>query len=75
MTATTYAELKTYAESSTAYIIRVQGTISNGANGGKISVKSNKSIIGVGSTAFLNGVGLDIANNNNIIIQNLRMSR
>ena len=74
MTATTYADLKSYAESSTAYIIMVQGTISNGANGGKISVKSNKSIIGVGSTAFLNGVGLDINNANNIIIQNLRIS-
>jgi len=74
VTATTYAELKSYAESATTYIIRVQGTISNGANGGKISVKSNKSIIGVGSTAFLNGVGIDINNANNIIIQNLRIS-
>jgi len=74
VTATTYAELKMYAESSTAYIIKVQGTISNGANGGKISIKSNKTIVGVGSTAFLNGVGLEIANNNNVIIQNLRMT-
>ena len=74
MTATTYAELKMYAESATAYIIRVQGTISNGANGGKVSIKSNKTIVGVGSTAFLNGVGLEIANNNNVIIQNLRMT-
>jgi len=74
VTATTYAELKMYAESSTAYIIRVQGTISNGANGGKVSIKSNKTIVGVGSTAFLNGVGLEIANNNNVIIQNLRMT-
>jgi len=74
VTAATYAELKSYAESATAYIIRVQGTISNGANGGKISVKSNKSIIGVGNTAFLNGVGIDINNANNIIIQNLRVS-
>ena len=74
VTATTFAELKNYAESATAYTILVQGTISNGANGGKISVKSNKSIVGVGSTAFLNGVGIDINNANNIIIQNLRVS-
>ena len=74
VTASTYADLKSYAESSTAYVIMVSGTISNGANGGKISVKSNKSIIGVGSTAFLNGVGIDINNANNIIIQNLRIS-
>ena len=74
VTATTYAQLKSYAESSTAQIIRVEGTISNGADGGTINVKSNKSIIGVGSTAFLNGIGLNIASANNIIIQNLRAS-
>jgi pectate lyase len=74
VTASTYDQLKMYGESATAYIIMVQGTISNGANGGKISVKSNKSIIGVGSTAFLFGVGIDINNANNIIVQNLRVS-
>jgi pectate lyase len=74
VTATTYAELKMYAESSTAYVILVQGTISNGADGGQINVKSNKSLVGVGSTAFLNGVGLNISSANNIIVQNLRIS-
>ena len=74
VTVSTYADLKTYAESSTATIICVQGTISNGANGGQINVKSNKSIIGVGSTALLNGVGLNISSTNNIIIQNLRLT-
>jgi pectate lyase len=52
----------------------VQGTIQNGANGGQIKIKTNKSIIGVGTTAFLNGVGLDISSQNNIIIQNLRIT-
>lgn len=72
--ASSYAELKSYAESSTTYIIMVSGTIENGPDGGKISVKSNKSIIGVGNDAFLYGVGIDINGNNNIIIQNLRVS-
>jgi pectate lyase len=72
--ATTYAELKSYAESSTAYVILVEGTISNGANGGTIAVKSNKSIVGVGGNAFLNGIGLDIDSSNNVILQNLRAS-
>jgi len=72
--ASTYAELKMYAESTTAYVIMVSGTISNGADGGTISVRSNKSIIGVGSTAFLYGIGIGINNNNNIIIRNLRIS-
>jgi pectate lyase len=74
VTVTTFADLRMYAESATAYTIMVQGTISNGANGGQVRVKSNKSIIGVGSTAYLFGVGIDINNANNIIIQNLRMS-
>ena len=74
VTATTYDQLKTYAESSTAYVIRVDGTISNGANGGVIAIKSNKSLIGVGSTAFLNGIGLNINNANNVIVQNLRLT-
>ncbi|MEN3322659.1 T9SS type A sorting domain-containing protein [Mariniflexile soesokkakense] len=74
VTATSYAELKAYAESTTPYIIMVQGTISNGANGGKIDIQSNKSIIGVGNNAFLNGIGLEIKNHNNVIIQNLRIT-
>lgn len=74
VTASTYDQLKTYAESATAYVIMVQGTITNGSAGGQIRVKSNKSLIGVGGTAFLSGVGIDIANSNNVIIQNLRIS-
>ena len=74
VTASSYSQLKSYAESSTTYVIMVMGTISNGANGGQINVKSNKSIIGVGSTALLNGVGLNISSANNIIIQNLRLT-
>jgi pectate lyase len=75
VTVTTFADLKSYAESATAYIIMVQGTISNGASGGQVKIKSNKSIIGIGSTAYLSGIGLDISgSNSNIIIQNLRLS-
>lgn len=74
VSATTFAELKMYAESSAAYVIKISGTISNGPNGGRISIKSNKSLIGVGNNAFLNGVGLEVANNNNVIIQNLRIT-
>ena len=45
VTASTYAQLKMYAESATPYVILVQGTISNGANGGQINVKSaNRSL-------------------------------
>ena len=74
MTAATYDQLKSYAENSTPYVIRVEGTISNGANGGQVNVGSNKSIVGVGGTAFLDGIGLNIKDSNNVIIQNLRIS-
>ncbi len=74
VTATTYAQLKSYAESSPPYVIMVKGTISNGSSGGAINVKSNKSIIGEGSTAFLSGIGLGIGSQNNIIIQNLKIT-
>ena len=74
MTATTYAQLKMFAESATPYVILVQGTISNGANGGQINVKSDKSIVGVGTTALLSGVGLNISSANNIIVQNMRIT-
>lgn len=74
VTATTFAELKMYAESATPYVIKISGTISNGANGGKISIKSNKTLLGVGNNTLLNGVGLEVANSNNVIIQNLRIT-
>jgi pectate lyase len=74
VTASSYADLKSYAESSDAYVILIEGTISNGPDGGKISVKSNKSLIGVGNAAFLDGVGIEINNSNNVVVRNLRVS-
>jgi pectate lyase len=74
VSASSYAELKSYAESATPYVIIIDGTITNGSGGGQVNVGPNKSLIGVGSTAFLSGVGLGISNSNNIIIQNLRIS-
>lgn len=69
-----YSQLKTFAESTATYIIEVSGMIENGADGGSIRVKSNKTIIGIGETAYLHGVGLNITGYNNIIIRNLRIS-
>lgn len=74
VTVTTLAALKQYAESSTPYVILVQGTISNGSSGGQVNVKSNKSIVGIGSSAFLQGVGIQINNSNNVILQNLKIT-
>ncbi|MFL1013506.1 pectate lyase family protein [Flavisericum labens] len=74
VTANTFTALKNYAESATPYVIMVNGTIENGADGGRISIASNKSIIGVGNDAFLYGIGLEVKNNSNVIIQNLKIS-
>jgi len=74
VTASTYADLKKYAESADRLVILVKGTITNGAAGGQIRVKANKSILGVGSTAFLQGVGIDIGSQNNVIVRNLKMT-
>lgn len=74
VTVTNYADLKKHAESASPMIIQVQGTITNGAAGGQIRVKANKSILGVGSTAFLDGVGLDISSQNNVIVRNLKIT-
>jgi pectate lyase len=70
-----YADLKRYAESSDAYTIMINGTISNGSSGGQIRIASNKSLIGVGSSAFLSGVGLDLSGStSNVIVRNLKMT-
>ncbi len=82
VTASNYAELKQYAEQSSdiPYIIYVDGTIhgigsvAEGTYEGSIKVRSNKSIIGLGSTAFFDGVGLTMSGGNNIIVQNIKMS-
>jgi pectate lyase len=74
VTVTNYADLKKHAESASPMIIMIQGTITNGTAGGQIRVKANKSLLGVGSSAFLSGVGLDISSQNNVIVRNLKIT-
>jgi pectate lyase len=74
VTATTYSQLKSYLESSTRYIVRVDRRIYNGTKGGSIKINSNKTLIGVGTAGFLDGIGLSISSQKNIIIQNVKIS-
>ncbi len=74
VTATTFAELKAYLESSTTYIVRVDRRIYNGTKGGKINVNNNKTLLGVGTAGFLDGIGLNISSKSNIIIQNIKIT-
>jgi len=72
VTATTAAQLKTYAESATAYTITVSGTIDLG-DSGRINLKSNKTLKGANSSATIKGT-INLSSVNNVIIQNLNVS-
>lgn len=77
----TYEDLSLYAEAPfTPYIIYIDGTITGTGNvtagdyDGSVRVESNKTIIGLDSTAFLDGVGFTMDGGLNIIVQNIKMS-
>ncbi len=61
-------DFTTYARSSAAYTIILEGELSGS---GTIKVVSNKTIVGAGSGATLNGIGIDVNGAENIIIRNL----
>jgi pectate lyase len=65
----TASELQSAAQSSTRQIIRISGTL----NVSELNVNSNKTLIGVGTNATING-GISINGRNNIILQNLRVN-
>jgi pectate lyase len=68
VTVTSGSALVSAMQSSSASVIRVQGTLTIS---GMQDVASNKTIIGVGSGATITGGGLDIDGVSNVIIQNL----
>ncbi|KAK6086646.1 pectate lyase B [Seiridium cupressi] len=67
----TLAQFTAAAGSSSSYVIVVSGAISGAA---KVSVKSNKSIIGK-SGSSLTGIGLTINGQSNVIVRNLKISK
>jgi len=74
VTVTTVEDLKKYAESAEPATIHINHTLSGGTDGVEIRVKSDKSIIGVGTNGVLQGVGLFLGKVNNIIIRNLKIT-
>jgi pectate lyase len=72
VTATTAAQLRQYAESSTTYTITVSGTIDLGSSG-SVSVKSNKTLKGANTSATVKGT-LSLSGVSNVIIQNLNIT-
>ncbi|MBL7253472.1 RICIN domain-containing protein [Paractinoplanes lichenicola] len=72
VTVTTYADLLRYATAAEAYVIRVSGTITVTPYGNEIAVKSNKTIVGVGTTGRIKNGGFFLgAGVRNVIIRNL----
>lgn len=78
-TVTNLADLRLYAEDEdTPYIVQISGTISTTETGNdaRVRVASDKTIVGLGSTAELDGVWLSIdAGVSDVIIRNLKISR
>ncbi|HMP84090.1 MAG TPA: right-handed parallel beta-helix repeat-containing protein [Verrucomicrobiota bacterium] len=69
VTVTNGAQLKEYADSKAPYIIQVSGTLQ--INGMDTHVRPNKTIIGMGTNAVLEGGGLYLYKSTNVIIRNL----
>lgn len=70
---TTHEELVDYAGREEPLIIRVEGEIVSEPEGFEIPIASNKTIIGIGSTAHLVGGGFAINGTSNIILRNLEI--
>jgi pectate lyase len=74
VTVTTAAQLHTYAESATTYLITVSGTID--LAGTSVKVKSNKTIQGANAAATIKNGALDLGSGNvdNVVIKNLNIT-
>lgn len=71
VTVTTFAELKTAVSGTTPRIVLIKGNFESTS---RLSVGSNKSLIGVSNSAFFNNSGINVQNQSNVIIRNLRMT-
>ncbi len=66
-----FENLKTYLNNDNPYVVQISKKIVGSEN---VKVGSNKSIFGVGDSAHLQGIGLELSDARNIIIQNLKIS-
>ncbi|CAM5253521.1 pectate lyase family protein [Streptomyces aurantiogriseus] len=71
VTATTTEQFLEYIDTTGPLVIRVQGTIDITSKQG---VRPDKTIVGVGSSAVINGGGLDFHRSSNVIVRNLRFT-
>jgi pectate lyase len=74
VTVSTLADLQTQAASTSPLIIQISGKITGTTGSDIVRVASNKTIVGLGSTAELFAVELTLQNSSNIIVRNLKIS-
>jgi pectate lyase len=72
MTVTSLSAPTSAAGFGTSERINVNGTFSRSAD---VTVASNKTIVGVGSSSGLTGCGLEIKGVNNVIVRNLKIAK
>ncbi|KIM20194.1 polysaccharide lyase family 1 protein [Serendipita vermifera MAFF 305830] len=73
VTVTTQTDLAKYAAASGKYVIKVSGKITISPKGTEISVASDKTIIGIGTTGEIYEGGLRLIGVKNVIIRNLKI--
>jgi len=71
VTATTAEQFLDYIDTVGTLVIQVRGTIDISSKQG---VRPNKTVIGLGTTAVINGGGLDFYRSYNVIVRNLRFT-
>jgi pectate lyase len=71
VTVTTLDELKSYLASPEPYVVAFSGLV---AGADAISVASHKTLLGVGDSAHLQGIGLTINGARNVIVRNVAVS-
>lgn len=74
VTASTHAQLKTYAASNETLIIRINGILQSDPVGYEVPISSNKTVIGVGAKSGIYGGGLAIKNQKNVIVRNIEIT-
>lgn len=74
VTVTNFNQLRTYLTTPGTFVVKFNQRIYNGEKGGSINVASNKTLLGEGSDAFLDGIGLTFNNVSNIIVRNVKFT-
>ena len=72
VTVTSLAQLQTEAGRTTPEIIMVNGLFTGS---GEVTVQSNKTVIGVGASSGLTGIGLSMQDVSNVIVRNMNISK